>query len=179
MGSVVWRPRDEIMQHMVIGKNLAITIGRAAQVIGPGVWDIVHCTRGMTEFNFFRRGGNNLFPLYLYPNGDELIQASPWPAGKDGRRPNLSPKFVEDFSSKVRLKFISDGEGDRKKTFGPEDVFHYIYAIFHSPIYRTRYAEFLKIDFPRLPLRKLRRSPRRLSGASEDRRCEKSGPRFG
>lgn len=44
--------------------------------------------------------------------------------------------------------------GDLKKTFGPEDVFHYIYAVFHSPEYRRRYAEFLKIDFPRIPLPK-------------------------
>ena len=36
--------------------------------------------------------------------------------------------------------------------FGPEDVFNYAYALFHSPTYRDRYAEFLKIDFPRLPL---------------------------
>lgn len=36
--------------------------------------------------------------------------------------------------------------------FAPEDVFAYAYAVFHSPTYRTRYAEFLKIDFPRLPL---------------------------
>ncbi|MFH1970105.1 MAG: type ISP restriction/modification enzyme, partial [Verrucomicrobiota bacterium] len=34
----------------------------------------------------------------------------------------------------------------------PENIFHYAYAVFHSPTYRTRYAEFLKIDFPRLPL---------------------------
>jgi predicted helicase len=27
-----------------------------------------------------------------------------------------------------------------------------MYAVFHSPTYRERYAEFLKIDFPRLPL---------------------------
>ena len=40
----------------------------------------------------------------------------------------------------------------RSTTFGPEDVFHYIYAILHSPTYRARYAEFLKIDFPRVPL---------------------------
>ncbi len=39
-----------------------------------------------------------------------------------------------------------------KKTFGPEDVFHYAYAVFHSPGYRARYAEFLRMDFPRLPL---------------------------
>ena len=31
-------------------------------------------------------------------------------------------------------------------------MFHYAYAVFHSPTYRSRYAEFLKIDFPRLPL---------------------------
>lgn len=36
--------------------------------------------------------------------------------------------------------------------FSPEDVFHYIYAVLHSPAYRSRYAEFLKIDFPRIPL---------------------------
>ncbi|MCY4146423.1 MAG: N-6 DNA methylase [Chloroflexi bacterium] len=36
--------------------------------------------------------------------------------------------------------------------FGPEDIFYYAYATFHSPTYRERYAEFLKIDFPRLPL---------------------------
>ena len=35
---------------------------------------------------------------------------------------------------------------------GPEDIFYYAYAVFHSPTYRERYAEFLKIDFPRLPL---------------------------
>ena len=45
-----------------------------------------------------------------------------------------------------------DGRGDREATFGPEDVFDYIYAVFHSPRYRERYAEFLKIDFPRVPL---------------------------
>ena len=39
-----------------------------------------------------------------------------------------------------------------RKFFTPEDLFHYIYAILHSPSYRQRYAQFLKIDFPRIPL---------------------------
>jgi predicted helicase len=47
---------------------------------------------------------------------------------------------------------VPDGQGDLQTTFGPEDVFHYIYAVFHAPTYRSRYAEFLKIDFPRVPL---------------------------
>jgi len=44
------------------------------------------------------------------------------------------------------------GRGDLQQSIGAEDFFHYVYAIFHSPGYRSRYAEFLKIDFPRLPL---------------------------
>jgi len=45
------------------------------------------------------------------------------------------------------------GPGVRRgEAFGPEDIFHYAYAVFHSPAYRERYAEFLRIDFPRLPL---------------------------
>jgi len=43
-------------------------------------------------------------------------------------------------------------QGDLEYTLGPEDVFDYAYAVFHSPTYRTRYAEVLKRDFPRLPL---------------------------
>jgi len=32
----------------------------------------------------------------------------------------------------------------------PEDIFDYIYAVLHSPSYREKYKEFLKIDFPRV-----------------------------
>ena len=55
----------------------------------------------------------------------------------------------------IRLKlliYLPDGKGDRIKTFAPEDIFAYMYAVFHSPTYRKRYGEFLKTDFPRLPL---------------------------
>lgn len=70
----------------------------------------------------------------------------------EGCRSNFAPAFIKGFSAKLGLTFIKDGRGDLKKDFGPEDVFDYIYAVFHSPTYRSRYAEFLKIDFPRVPL---------------------------
>ncbi len=97
---------------------------------------------------------NSLFPLYLYPDPEKLdeLADSPWPPGPDGRRPNLSREFVDEFAGKLGLEFVSDGRGDLQATFGPEDIFDYIYAVFHSPTYRERYAEFLKIDFPRVPL---------------------------
>ena len=98
------------------------------------------------------RGYANIAPLYLYPDdssNDLFSQPTPNPGG---RRPNLSPDFVADVAGRLGLEFVDDGKGDLERTFGPEDVFHYIYAVFHSPSYRERYAEFLKIDFPRVPL---------------------------
>jgi hypothetical protein len=97
-----------------------------------------------------------------------LLETSHWPAGKDGRRPNLSAEFVEEFAEKLGLTFVSDGRGDRNKTFGPEDVFHYAYAVFHSPTYRRRYTEFLRIDFPRLPLTSDRGLFAKLCGLGEE-----------
>jgi predicted helicase len=91
--------------------------------------------------------GNYVFPLYLYPE-----------MALDGRHSNLSPTFITTFSAILKMRFISDGKGDLRppkgaqQTFGPEDIFNYMYAVFHSPTYRERYAEFLKIDFPCLPL---------------------------
>jgi hypothetical protein len=98
------------------------------------------------------KDGSSIFPLYLYPDSSKLMEHFDWPAGKDNRRPNLSAEFVSAFAERLNLEFISDGTGDLTKTFGPEDVFSYIYAIYHSPTYRERYAEFLRIDFPRVPL---------------------------
>jgi predicted helicase len=55
------------------------------------------------------------------------------------RRPNFAPGFLEEIEQKVGRQT-------------PEKIFNYIYAILHSPAYRARYADFLKIDFPRIPL---------------------------
>jgi len=67
------------------------------------------------------------------------------------RTPNLNPRFIKDCEAKLGLRFVAEATGE-PDTFSPEDVFHYIYAIFHSPRYRERYAAFLRIDFPRVPL---------------------------
>ena len=98
---------------------------------------------------------NTLFPLYLYPDPAKpnLWDAEEPSSAPGGRRPNLAPAFIRDFSARLGLAWVSDGGGDREAgTFGPEDVFDYLYAVFHAPEYRERYAEFLKTDFPRLPL---------------------------
>ncbi|MBA4419597.1 MAG: DNA methyltransferase [Anaerolinea sp.] len=91
------------------------------------------------------------FPLYLYTNPYET-KGTLFDLVETTRKPNLSQAFITSASRALGLVFIEDGQGDLVSTFGPEDVFYYTYAVFHSPTYRSRYAEFLKIDFPRLPL---------------------------
>ena len=88
---------------------------------------------------------STIMPLYLHPADSEEPM-------DQNRRPNLRPEFVRAFASAVGLRFIPDGVGDRKRTFGPEDIFHFVYAILHSPQYRRRYADFLRSDYARVPL---------------------------
>ncbi|MFN5242209.1 MAG: type ISP restriction/modification enzyme, partial [Aphanizomenon sp.] len=144
------RPRSEVMNHIIKGKNLALATLRRPR---NEIVDNFFVSDQITDKCIISSLDNaSIFPLYLYPtNTPTLFDSTPTNApGK--RKPNLSPEFITQFSQKLDLEFISDGKGDKTKTFGPEDIFNYIYAIFHAPIYRQRYAEFLKIDFPRVPL---------------------------
>ncbi len=314
--AVIDRPRRELMDHVAGRKNLVLGLGRQGIAVNDPMWYLVVCATLPVDANIFRRGGVNVFPLYLYRVGQQtgkqtaLLDAEGWPAGPGRRRPNLNPAFVAEMEKKLGMAFVPhpptpspharrgslplsvDGEGPSRpsrdggevstvgeagapwrtapelweklkplarqmrrqptraenelwrrlrnrqllgckfrrqhaierfiidfycgeaqlivevdgpthdytqeedairqaflesqglkvlrfvnqdvaanlegvletiaahvqdaakecETFGPEDVFHYIYAVLHSPTYRTRYAEFLKIDFPRVPI---------------------------
>ncbi|MBW2648180.1 MAG: DNA methyltransferase, partial [Deltaproteobacteria bacterium] len=142
--AVIERSRPEVMRHMLAGENFGFCTNRQIK----GDFHHVIVTKGIVDFHIFEtaHAAPYLFPLYLYPAEGEMQF--------DGghRRPNLNPEFIKAVSDRLGLKFIEDGKGDFEQTFGPEDIFNYAYAVFHSPTYRTRYTEFLKIDFPRLPL---------------------------
>ena len=163
-------PRTEAIPHLLAGENQALCIGRAGQVIGSSVWDVLFASTFPSEFNLFRRGGNCLFPLYLYPGVGKADGSlfSHWPKGKGGRTPNLDSGFVAQLADAIDLRFVSDGCGDLRKAFGPEDVVAYIYAVFHSPGYRERYEAQLKLDFPRVPLPGSVDLFRRLAEAGHD-----------
>ena len=67
-----------------------------------------------------------------------------------GPQLNFGPQFLNTLAKGLVIEQRAKSELPAGLT--PEDIFHYAYAVFHSPGYRSRYAEFLKIDFPRLPL---------------------------
>lgn len=140
--SVVWRTRSNVMRHMLAGENVAILTTRQTR----DQWDAFATRSIVGHKSLSAYDITSLFPLYLYPTKGEMQLGSGY------RRPNLNPELIKAVQDKSGLKFVEGGSGDLERTFGPEDIFNYAYAIFHSPTYRTRYAEFLKIDFPRLPL---------------------------
>ncbi|MCH7527262.1 MAG: helicase [Planctomycetes bacterium] len=142
---LICRPRHEVMRHMLDRENLALVTTRQTR----DQWDCLATRSICGHKSCAAYDINTLFPLYLYPDPEE--DRSLFANGTD-RHVNLSPKFLEQMGKRLRLSFVVEGTGDLKKTFGPEDVFNYIYAVFHSPTYRMRYAEFLRIDFPRVPL---------------------------
>ena len=138
-------PASALMHHFIAGENIGfITTRQTKEEFGVLASSLISGHKSCAAYDI-----NTVFPLYLYPNGESEAQAELVPH-ENGRRPNLSAEFVKQFAETVGLKFVPDGRGDLKKTFGPEDVFNYAYAIFHSLSYRERYVEFLKIDFPRV-----------------------------
>ncbi len=139
-------PAASLMRHFRAGENLGlVTTRQTKEDFGVLATSLIAGHKSCAGYDI-----NTVFPLYLYANGDlpegDLFEHD------NGRRPNLSKEFVADLETQLGLTFVPDGRGNLKKTFGPEDVFHYAYAIFHAPSYRERYVEFLKLDFPRVPL---------------------------
>ncbi|MCD8435403.1 DNA methyltransferase [Tenacibaculum dicentrarchi] len=102
------------------------------------------------------KGGESIAPLYLYPEekkDTDIFSEESKKAEAIVRVPNLDKKIINKLAKKLGLKFTTEKE-ETAKTFAPIDVLDYIYAVLHSPNYREKYKEFLKIDFPRVPFPK-------------------------
>lgn len=126
------RPRPDVMKEIFNKSNLALVFEKRI----ASNYSHFLVSNSLTDKHLLGTAFCSSYtaPLYLYPdknNPQELQQQ---------KRPN----FSEDFLEKIEINL--------SYTPTPETIFYYIYAIFHSPTYRSRYAEFLKIDFPRVPL---------------------------
>ncbi len=149
-------PRPEVMKHL-LKENFAIifersvTIGNFTNIFISKF--LVECHVLGTAFSF-----GYTAPLYLYPeaNSQDLF-------AKTERTPNLNAEIVQKIADGLGLVFNPlTPEGGIVRNFKtlplgaggllfPIDILDYIYAVLHSPAYREKYKEFLKIDFPRVP----------------------------
>jgi predicted helicase len=142
------RPVFQIQRHMLSGRNVGLLWTRPMSPqfefsVGVTRYVADQCVVGNKSAG---AGISYLGPLFLNPDGRQTELK-----GIDGvALPNFKAEFLKDLSLVCGI-MKRDASGLPHGLIS-EDIFHYAYAVFHSPNYRSRYAEFLKIDFPRLPL---------------------------
>ena len=137
-------PRYDVMSQMA-QNNLGLIVTR--QLSLP-TFQHVFATRQLIDGNTISlqtREYNYLFPLYLH--SEHGLQGSL--AFDTPGKINVGSGFLKRLAARMNSPLRVNG---LPKSLAPEDIFYYAYAVLHSPGYRQRYAEFLKIDFPRLPL---------------------------
>ena len=136
--------REKYMQHIVDNKNYAFVTARQSTTES---WSLAQISKNMIDnrYHFSYKGIPTEFPLYLYPENDGQQTI-----GKElKRKPNLNQEIVNKIATKLDLTSTNEKE-QTKGTLAPIDILDYIYAVLHSPTYREKYKEFLKIDFPRV-----------------------------
>ncbi len=147
----VLRHRFSVMKHF-FKKNLGLVACRQ-----QSTFYFQHCfiTDKLSDINSISLQTKEIsyvFPLYLYSVSADNMDISE----STNTDPNLNMEIVSDIAKGIGLSFtpetVSFGFAqERKGTFAPIDILDYIYAVLHSPSYREKYKEFLKIDFPRVP----------------------------
>jgi len=137
--------REKYMYNIIKGENVNLVTARQST---DANWNLVQVTKNMIDnrFHFSYKGIPSQFPLYLYSvsDGQQSIEQS------EERTPNLKAEIVKEIAENLSLTFTNEKE-TAESTFAPIDILDYIYAVLHSPTYRQKYKEFLKIDFPRVP----------------------------
>jgi len=144
-------PRKEVMKHL-LNPNIALTVGRQGQVVGnEHNWNLVFVTNSLVDYNLYYRGGELVFPLYIYPDKEkhDLFSTS-----QKEKEANINPEILELLKTNYKTPLLAKERGRGEVGITPEEILYYIYGIFYSNTYREKYAEFLKIDFPRVPFTK-------------------------
>jgi len=134
------------MRHMLEGENLGLITHKREELNLP--WRHAFVTSFITEHGVLSSKPTNYhFPLYIYQSKEEnnprsgstIMMVFEPKAKYQARKPNIDQKIYETLESVYNKKLT------------PEEILYFIYGIFYSNKYRTKYAEFLKIDFPRVP----------------------------
>lgn len=148
-------PRSETMKHMLKGNNISMITKKGFPKDNPPIF----ASKYISDSRFWScsgmQGGDFVFPLYLYKDPE---------LGNVTRIPNLNTTIWETIENWVQYGqafapststesagLLDFDKPEHQHILTPEQIFDYIYGVLHSPAYRTKYKEFLKVDFPRVP----------------------------
>jgi predicted helicase len=121
------RPTHEVMRHLLSQEIPSLVTCR---LLTSESWAHALVTDGIIDNCYISSASRErayAFPLYL----------------QSDQGPGSSQNLSADFRAFLDARY--------EHHYTPEEILGYIYAVLHAPSYRTRYAEFLRIDFPQIP----------------------------
>ncbi|GEM56209.1 hypothetical protein B0A58_09220 [Flavobacterium branchiophilum NBRC 15030 = ATCC 35035] len=145
---LVERSREKVMQNFIKGENVGLNLCK--QFKAGDMYQHIFISNKIIESSYVSNKTSeitSIFPLYLYPDekNKDLFET-----GQE-RTPNLNVEIVNKIAKGLGIPtMLPNGEAPFGG-LGALDILDYIYAVLHSPSYREKYKEFLKIDFPRVP----------------------------
>jgi predicted helicase len=142
---IVWGMAYPTLKHTMGGRNLVLIAMQQFQYDVPE-YCYVFVTRSLVDSRVFvsKTGVATVFPLYLQAASDNQLETR--------EDINLSPEFISLVREGTGLDWLPHGAGNLEDggSVGPEDLFTYMYAQLHSPLYRMQFAQPLRASFPRV-----------------------------
>ncbi|EAH7208989.1 DNA methyltransferase [Campylobacter jejuni] len=145
-------PVYDIFEHFLENENIGLICDRGTKLNNI---DNIFISSKIIDLHLVG-SGSYIYPLYLYPTTRSkkfLKKENP-----NFNEENFTSK-IENFKESFRT-FIDEFY---KEKFSPEDILGYIYAVLFHKIYREKYLDFLKIDFPKIPFTKDKNTFKNLS----------------
>lgn len=145
---VIELARMEVSQHFLANRNLGLIFMR--QVASDDTYSHFGVTRNPVDNRAFysNRGTMSFAPLYLYGDSRHELFAGAHAVPQL----NIAPTYLRQIEEMLKIKITTETNPAAENSVAGEVLLGYIYAVFHSPTYRKRYADFLKVDFPRFPI---------------------------
>ncbi len=137
-------PQSSILNNLKEKDNIALCTIKASR---DYLFPIFVVNRIVDKTLLSPKDNVTVFPLYIYKEnmGEEerIVNFNKDEYEKIAKGLNYLPSYDDNI--------LIDPTSEYNGVLYPQDLFDYIYAVLHSPSYRERYKEFLKIDFPRIP----------------------------
>lgn len=148
-------PRDEVMEHFLENENIGLVCNRTVSL---QTFNHNFITQHITDLHILETGNASayIFPLYLYPTTrSKKFLKKEYPNFNEANFTSKIENFKESFRNLL--------DDFYKEKFSPEDILGYIYAVLFHKIYREKYLDFLKIDFPKIPFVENKKTFKNLS----------------
>lgn len=100
----------------------------------PQIPFTAHAIDGIPDAGYASRA-TQMFPRWVFANdGTKADNITDW----------ALKQFTAHYAGEI-------GKGKSARKITKEGIFHYCYAVLHDPLYREKYAQNLKREFPRIP----------------------------